>query len=86
LLDKHHIVYIVVGTLAGYLLEIPAIKSNDLDILVSKGSVKKLNTMIQREQGIDMLEPVRRREGGVRCNQRIIWESPTGRSASKYHG
>ena len=65
LLDKHRIGYIVIGSLADYLLGISAIKPDDIDILVSKENVEKLNTMIQQEQGIDMLEPVRWREGST---------------------
>ncbi|MEB3779073.1 MAG: hypothetical protein GSR85_02405 [Desulfurococcales archaeon] len=65
LLGKHRIGYIVIGSLADYLLGISAIEPDDIDILVSKGNVEKLNTMIQQEQGIDMLEPVRWREGST---------------------
>ena len=65
LLDKHRIGYIVIGSLADYLLGISAIEPDDIDILVSKENVEKLNTMIQQEQGIDMLEPVRWREGST---------------------
>ncbi len=63
LLDKHCIGYIVIGSLADYFLGISTIEPDDIDILISKENVEKLNTMIQQEQGIDMLEPVRWREG-----------------------
>ncbi len=62
LLNKHCIGYIVISSLADYLLGISAIEPDDIDILVSKESVEKLNTMIQQEQGIDMLKPVKWRE------------------------
>ena len=62
LLDKCRIGYIVIGSLAGCLLGVSAIEPDDIDILVSKENIEKLNTMIQQEQGIDMLEPVRWRE------------------------
>ena len=62
LLGKHRIGYIVIGSLADYLLGISTTEPNDIDILVSKKSVEKLNTMIQQEQDIDMFEPVKWRE------------------------
>ncbi len=65
LLDKHRIGYIVIGSLADHLLGISTVKPNDIDILVSKENVEKLNTMIQQEQGIDMLKPVRWRKGST---------------------
>ena len=49
LLDKHCIGYIVIDSLADHLLGISTIKPNDIDILVSKENVEKLNTMIQQE-------------------------------------
>ncbi|MEB3765647.1 MAG: hypothetical protein GSR77_05745 [Desulfurococcales archaeon] len=65
LLDKHRIGYIVIGSLADYLLGISTIEPNDIDILVSKENVEKLNTMIQQEQDIDMFELVKWREGST---------------------
>ncbi len=64
-LDKHHIGHIVIGSLADCLLGISTIKPDDIDMLVNKENIEKLNTMIQQEQGIDMLESVRWREGGT---------------------
>ncbi len=65
LLDKHRIGYIVVDSLADYLLGISVIMPNEIDILISKENVGKPNTVIQLEYGIDMLKPVRWREEGM---------------------
>jgi len=43
LLNRHRIGYIVIGSLADYLLGITAVRPNDIDILVSKENVEKLN-------------------------------------------
>ncbi len=65
LLDKYRIGYIVVGSLADYLLGISTIEPNDIDILVDKDDIEELNTVFQQEQGIAMLEPIRWREESI---------------------
>jgi len=59
LLDQYRIGYIVIGSLADYLLGISTIKPNDINILVDKEDVEELSTMLQQEQGIVMLESIR---------------------------
>ena len=49
LLDKHRIGYIVIGSLADRLLGVSAIEPGDIDILVSREDVEKLDTLIQQE-------------------------------------
>jgi len=65
LLDQYRIGYIVIGSLADYLLGISAIKPNDIDILVDKEDIEELNTVFQQERGIAMLELIRWREESI---------------------
>ncbi|MCE4617474.1 MAG: hypothetical protein F7C32_02700 [Desulfurococcales archaeon] len=41
------------------------IEPDDIDILVSKENVRKLNTLIQQEKDIDMIEPARKQRGST---------------------
>ena len=67
LLSKYRIGYIVVGSLADYLLGTFTVRPGDIDILVSRENTEKLNTAIQQEQGGTLLEPIRwRRKGTIR--------------------
>ncbi len=65
LLGRHHIGYIVVGSLADYLLGALTTGPGDIDILVSGENVEKLNAIIRRKRDIVVLVPIRWREEGV---------------------
>ncbi|MEB3773833.1 MAG: hypothetical protein GSR86_02755 [Desulfurococcales archaeon] len=65
LLDKHGIGYIVIGSLADHLLGVSMVEPRDIDILVSGEDVGRLGSVIQQVRDIDILEPIRWREGGT---------------------
>ncbi len=65
LLNSYGIEYIVIGSLADYLLGVPGVEPGDIDILVGEGNVEKLNAMIQSEKDIDISESIKWREWSI---------------------
>ena len=59
LLDRYRIGYIVVGSLADYLLGVPAARPRDIDVLISVRDAEKAGTLISAEPGISTVVPTR---------------------------
>lgn len=65
LLNRYGIEYIVVGSLADYLLGVPGVEPGDIDILVGEVNAKKLDAMIRSEKDIDISESIKWREWSI---------------------
>ena len=62
LLDRYRIGYIVVGSLADYLLGVPAARPRDIDVLISARDAEKVGTLTSAEPGISTVVPIGYRE------------------------
>ena len=65
ILSQHRVKYIVIGSLADYLLGASTVKPRDIDILVSAEDVEKIDIIAQAGQDIIIVRPIRYQQGDV---------------------
>ena len=62
-LDEHGIGFMVVGSLADYLLGLDFVRPRDIDVLVSHSDAERIIRVAQEEGGFRIVSPVEYREG-----------------------
>ncbi len=63
ILDRHGVGFIVVGSLADYLLGLDFVRPRDIDVLVSRSDAKRIIRVAQEESGVRIVSPMEYREG-----------------------
>jgi len=63
ILDRHGIGFIVVGSLADYLLGLDSVRPRDIDLLVSHNDAEKIISVAREESGVRIVSPMEYREG-----------------------
>ena len=63
ILNRHGIGFIVVGSLADYLLGLDFVRSRDIDVLVSRSDAERIIRVIQEESDAKIIVPMGYREG-----------------------
>ena len=63
ILDQHGIGFIVVGSLADYLLGLNFVRPRDIDILVSRSDAEMIIRVVREERDVRIISPTEYREG-----------------------
>ncbi len=63
ILDRHGIGFIVVGSLADYLLGLGFVRSRDIDVLVGHSDAERIIKVAREESGVRIVSPMEYREG-----------------------
>ena len=63
ILDWHGVGFIVIGSLADYLLGLDFVRPRDIDVLVSRSDAERTIRIAREESGVRIVSPMEYREG-----------------------
>jgi len=63
ILGQHSIGFIVVGSLADYLLGLDFVRPRDIDILLSRSDAKRIIKVVRKKSDVRIISPTEYREG-----------------------